>query len=81
MSGAPGFAQVAFQPSVVRRACGYALVVGAILIVINHGDAILAGEVDATRWWKMGLTVLVPYTVSTLSSVGAMRQASVVGRS
>jgi hypothetical protein len=82
MSGAPGFAQVAFHPSVVRRACGYALVVGAILIVINHGDAILAGELDATRWWKMGLTVLVPYTVSTLSSVGALRQgASVAGRS
>lgn len=75
MSATPGFWQLAFQPAVVRRACGYAVVVGAILIAINHGDAILAGELDATRWWKMGLTVLVPYTVSTLSSVGAMRQA------
>jgi hypothetical protein len=76
MSATPSFAQLAFQPSVVRRACGYALVVGAILIAINHGDAILAGALDATRWWKMGLTVLVPYTVSTLSSVGALRQGS-----
>ena len=79
-SGAPGFAQLAFQPAVVRRACGYALVVGAILIAINHGDAILAGDLDATRCWKMGLTLLVPYTVSTLSSVGAMRQAMAVDR-
>jgi hypothetical protein len=56
---------------VVRRAVTFALVVGAVLIAINHGDAILAGDVDRHRLLKMGLTVLVPYTVSTLSSVGA----------
>jgi len=55
------------------------MVVGAVLIAINHGDALLRGEVSAERWWKMGLTVLVPYTVSTLSSVGALR--SVAGSS
>ena len=62
---------VARERSVVLRACKYAVVVGAVLITINHGDALLAGEVDATRLLKMGLTVLVPYAVSTLSSVGA----------
>jgi len=59
---------------VVRRACGYAVVVGAILIAINHGDAILAGELTTGRVARMGLTVLVPYFVSTSSSVGALRQ-------
>ena len=68
-----GFLVLAFSPRVVRRALLYALVVGAILIAINHGDALIAGHVGAERWWKMGLTVLVPYTVSTLSSVGALR--------
>ncbi|MEM7408777.1 MAG: nitrate/nitrite transporter NrtS [Myxococcota bacterium] len=58
---------------VVRRALGYAVVVGAILIAINHGDALLRGEWTANRLWKMGLTPLVPYLVSTLSSVGALR--------
>jgi hypothetical protein len=58
---------------VVRRALLYALVVGAILIAINHGDAILAGRIGRERLLKIGLTVLVPYVVSTLSSVGAMR--------
>ncbi len=58
---------------VVRRALLYAVVVGAIMITINHGDAIMRGEVDMARLLKMGLTVLVPYTVSTLSSVSAMR--------
>jgi hypothetical protein len=58
----------------VRRASLYAIVVGAILITINHGDAILSGDVDAGRMTKMGLTMMVPYVVSTLSSVGAYRE-------
>ena len=72
----PGFWSVAASPGVVRRALAYAVVVGALLIAINHGDAILAGELDAGRLGKMGLTVLVPYAVSTLSSVGALRQTA-----
>lgn len=67
---------MASRPSVVRRALGYAVVVGAILITINHADAILRGEVSAGRFTRMGLTVLVPYVVSTLSSVGATRAAA-----
>ena len=66
--------QLARQPSVVKRALKYAVVVGLILIIINHWDAILKGDIEAGRWLKMGLTVLVPYVVSTLSSVGALRQ-------
>lgn len=64
---------VALRRSVVRRSMAYGVVVGAILILINHGEAILKAEVDANRAIKMGLTVIVPYLVSTLSSVGAMR--------
>jgi hypothetical protein len=63
----------ATAPAVVKRALTYAVVVGAILISINHGDAIVRGNVDATRLFKMGLTVMVPYLVSTFSSVGAIR--------
>ena len=71
MSEAGRWLGVARERAVVLRACKFALVVGAVLIAINHGDAILAGEVDARGLLKMGLTVLVPYVVSTLSSVGA----------
>lgn len=66
---------VALQPSVVKRALKYALVVGAILIAINHGDAILRGDLPPARLFRMALTMLVPYVVSTLSSVGALREA------
>lgn len=68
--------QIAFSRAVVRRALGYAVVVGAILIAINHADALLRGDVDAVRGVKMALTLLVPYTVSTLSSVQALRDPS-----
>ena len=63
---------LACKGSVVRRGLTFAVVVGAILIAINHGDAILAGELTRTNYYKMALTVVVPYVVSALSSVGAM---------
>lgn len=64
--------RTAADRTVVLRALAYAVVVGAILVAINHGEAILSGQVDASRWLQIGLTVLVPYCVSTASSVGAM---------
>ena len=74
-NGAPSFLSLALSAPVVRRALKYALVVGAILITINHGDALIRGQVGSGRLLKMGLTVLVPYLVSTLSSVEAMRSS------
>jgi hypothetical protein len=64
--------QGATSGPVVRRALKFAVVVGTILITINHGDAIVAGEIDSTRLAKMMLTVFVPYAVSTASSVAAI---------
>ena len=57
---------------VVKRGLKYAIIVGAILIAINHGDAILRGDVSDGQYLKMGLTAIVPYCVSVLSSVGAI---------
>jgi hypothetical protein len=68
-----GWLELALSRPVVRRALKYAVLVGAVLITINHGDALLHGELGARRLLKMSLTVLVPYMVSTLSSVEALR--------
>jgi len=65
--------RLARDPSVVRRALKMAAVVGPILITINHGDALLRGDVDAMRAFRIFLTVFVPYAVSTISSVAALR--------
>ena len=62
---------LATRAPVVRRALEYAVGVGAVLIAINQGDAILASCLDGFSWAKMGLTVVVPYCVSTASSVSA----------
>ena len=66
--------RLAFQISVIKRALKYALIVGFILTIINHGDAILAGQITPGRVLKILLTVMVPYVVSTLSSVGALME-------
>jgi hypothetical protein len=67
---------MALRPTVVKRALAFAVVVGTVLIAINHGDAILAGEITWGRVVRMGLTALVPYLVSTLSSVAALKESS-----
>jgi hypothetical protein len=64
--------ELATQRSVVRRGIGYAVVVGAVLIAINHGNSVLRGDLTSERFVKMALTVIVPYLVSTFSSVGAL---------
>lgn len=74
MSRVNEWLSVARHWSVVRRSLAYALVVGAVLVTINHGDAIWAGDVSSGRLVKMSLTVMVPYVVSTLSSVGAIME-------
>lgn len=65
---------LACAPSVILRGLKFAVVVGAILVAINHGDAILRGDLGDGRLVRIALTVVVPYVVSVLSSVGAMRQ-------
>jgi len=37
------FLSLCFTKSIVQRASATALIVGAILILINHGDALLSG--------------------------------------
>jgi len=63
--------KTARRPEVIRTALRFAVVVGPILVFINHGDAIIAGTMTSTDWLKSALTMVVPYTVSTLSSISA----------
>jgi hypothetical protein len=65
--------QRARRPSFVRRGFRYAIVVGNILIAINYGPELLRGELSLLMRFAPALTVLVPYVVSTLASVEAVR--------
>ena len=64
---------VALQRDVVSRSFRIALVVGTLLVAINQGNYVLAGGLPADAAWKVPLTYLVPYVVSTYASVGAIR--------
>jgi hypothetical protein len=49
------------------------MIVGPVLTAINQYDAIASGSFGAKFFFKMGLTFLVPYSVSSYSSVMALR--------
>lgn len=72
-TGGQSFVSIATERSVVLRALKIALIVGVVLALINHGDRLLTGTVDGIGWFKIALTFLVPYSVSTYSSVSAVR--------
>lgn len=58
---------------VCRRAIGVALVVGTILMLINQADVLLTGQASALVVAKIGLTYLVPFSVSMYSALAANR--------
>ena len=64
----------ALQPKIYRRSLKVALIVGTILVLINHLDKILGGALTSTDFLKMGLTYIVPFCVSTYAAVSATRE-------
>lgn len=74
------FLTLAISRPIVLRGLLYAATVGPVLIALNHFDSILAGDIDAVRAIKITLTPIVPYVVSTLSSVQAIRRSCAAGR-
>lgn len=73
-SAVTAWSRLAAHPGTVRRALLTAIIVGSVLIAINHGSAIISGQVTRSRIIQMFLTVLVPYVVSTVSSVATRRE-------
>ena len=63
----------------IRRAIKTAIVVGITLVAITQGASILAGEFTSQMAWQIPLTVMVPFTVSLLTSatvVGSARRVN-----
>ncbi|PLS21250.1 nitrate/nitrite transporter NrtS [Neptunicoccus cionae] len=69
-----GFFAIARQRSVVTRALRIAAIVGVVLALINHGDQLVVGAFSIAMLFKITLTFLVPFCVSTYSSVLAVRE-------
>ena len=64
--------QTAIRRDVATRAVKVGVIVGTILTAINQGDLILAGDLERVSGWKILLTYLVPYSVSTYAAVSAI---------
>ena len=62
------------QWSVVRRALIMSAVVGTILVGINHGMCLYLGHFNSVCMVQSAMTFVVPYMVSTISSVLAMSE-------
>jgi len=67
------FFKIAVSNKVVKSALKVSLVVGTILALINHGGAILRMSLTTENMFQIVLTYLVPYCVSTYSSVRAIQ--------
>ena len=75
------FFNLALRKSVIRRAVKIALIVGCLLALINHGDRIIFQDMKSVDWVKILLTFCVPYCVSTVSSVLAIKREMEINES
>ena len=60
---------LAVEINTLIRSIKIAVVVGTLLMFINHSSVIMSGEIEGHHMLKILLTYLVPYLVSTYSSV------------
>lgn len=63
-----------FERDTILRSIKTALVVGSILALINHGQALLSGHFAPDWVIPMLITYLVPFSVATYGQVQGKRQ-------
>lgn len=71
---AKGFIQLARSKEIVVTAVKVSVVVGSILVLINHHEKFLTLAFTRADILKIALTYLVPYSVSTWSAVKALQR-------
>lgn len=64
------FADALAEGVTIRRALKVSAIVGTVLTAINQGDLIAAGGFPPI--WKIALTYLVPYCVSSYSTAALL---------
>jgi hypothetical protein len=62
---------LALEVNTLKRSIKVAVIVGTLLMLINHGNIMISGEIERHHMLKILLTYFVPYLVSTYSSVEA----------
>ena len=72
--------EIVTRTDVLIRALKMASIVGIVLAIINHGDHIFLGTMTLTNWTKILITFCVPFCVSTVSSVLAIKKEQLTVR-
>jgi hypothetical protein len=57
----------------LRRSLRIAAIIGSVLLAINQGDALVAGQLQSSLAWKIPLTFAVPFIVATWSGLSNSR--------
>jgi class 3 adenylate cyclase len=76
MTFGPGWLEAATDGGVVRRSLVAAFLIGSVLTVVTVGSELFSGEPAPELPWRVVLTYLVPYLVTTAAAVVAIRGRS-----
>ena len=64
--------KISTQTDVINRSLKVGFLVGTLLVIINQGNRLLAGEWSIEILLKIILTYVVPYCVATYAGVSAI---------
>lgn len=71
-----GYIVSLFDPEFVSTGLKTAVFVGSLLFVINHGLALLRGEMNHERWLSVIATYAMPYLVNVYGQYSYRRKLS-----
>lgn len=63
-----------FDQEFISTGLTTALLVGSLLFLINHGFAVLRGEMNNERWLSVFLSYVMPYLVSVYGQYSYRRK-------
>lgn len=66
--------EIILRRDVIRRSSRVALLVGTVLVLINHGDALITARLTTIDIVKIIMTYCIPYCISTYASVLAVME-------
>ena len=66
--------RIAIRKDIWTRGLKVSLVVGSLLVIINHWNTLFLGKLTFREGIEIVLTYFVPYGVSTYASVASIRK-------
>lgn len=72
-----GYIVSLFDPEFIATGLKTAVFVGSLLFIINHGPALLRGEMNRERWFSVIATYAMPYLVNVYGQYSYRRKLSI----